>query len=934
MSNSRQSKHLQELIRRLVFNHQSQKSQSQSQFNFINDSNFQSNLIQKSNKILKNFNHQINLIDNLLLISNQIINYLENNSSFDPSASQQFTSLLTRLSPLSHPKNKPQTLQFLLALSSHLQSIQTYQNSNHYHASIENFHQNSSHHQSISSHSSQSSSSSSHKSKSSHHLPFKSKNTSNMPNQEHSSNHPHPNSLATKLQTYRRQHHLQQHLPEYLLLKDMIYLLQGIDGKYAYFKLSNSQEESWEEGGIGFNEPLNGQLITPPQRDLILKLTELGWLYKKIQNSISCPDSILGMVQQAFAFALKEELGLYYRAIAIIESHLSSCIETALTLKSLLLHLTPTVLRLRMSTALISATKDLKGGQMISVLHSYTDHGDPLVHLFTSNLLEKVSVPWFKILINWMWDGELVDPIEEFFIKLNVNYHQDDNHHHHHLHHDFINTDGWKVWQNKFGFRKEMVPSFIGEVFARKIFSTGKSLNFIKHSCGDDEWQKTKLELSQTSSKSTLHYKDITGLQKTIDSTYSIANQILFHIFFVKLKLLNHLNALKDYLLMGRGDFISLLIESLGPSLNKPANTLYRHNLTATLESAIRATSNETQLINRLDVRMLEFTSMELGWEVFMLEYKIERPLDVIMSSGSMEKYMKMFKMLWKIRRVEYALDLAWKVIMVDVNKSLKDCHGLINDFRRIRLVLSEMIHFIRQLKSYCQLEVIDCGWQEFKKKLIMNHGLINFDDNVNNNDEMDSDGNNGLGNICDLDSLIESHSNYLERLITKGMLLSTKSGKENTCLLLVEECFKIILEFKALIDNLYNYGLTKTFYHNATRSKSNKGLKGRNQDKVDNDDYDEECNQIEQDEDQEVDYDQMKKKRGMIKLDEELKLIREKIKKHSKLFTEIVLELISNLSTQHDSDMKFLAVRLNFSLYYMRVKNSSLIGSSNIKTK
>lgn len=114
------------------------------------------------------------------------------------------------------------------------------------------------------------------------------------------------------------------------------------------------------------------------------------------------------------------------------------------------------------------------------------------------------------------------------------------------------------------------------------------------------------------------------------------------------------------------------MIDSLGPSLNKPASSLYRHNLTATLESAIRATTNEGDLINRLDVRMLEFTAMDLGWDVFMLEYKCQRPLDVVMSRDAMEKYMKMFRMLWRMKRVEYALDLGWKVVIIGARGSAK----------------------------------------------------------------------------------------------------------------------------------------------------------------------------------------------------------------------------------------------------------------------
>lgn len=830
-------------------------------------------------------------IDHLSTIAHRITVYLQQDPSNPPDSAQRFTSLLTRLIPLPHPKQKSATLQFLLNLAPQ---------SNQYPPPSSISNQNL---PTILDHPSQKI------------IPSSSIPTPHLDHQPLPLPLPtpppppppltHPSSAAARLKRYRRQNAQQAQLPEHLLLRDMIYLLQGIDGRYAYFKQSNRDDESWEEGGIGFNEPNDGSFITLPQRDLILKLTELGWLYKKIESAIENPQSIDGIVQQAFAFALKEELGTYYRAIAIVESHLSSSSEINLTSKALLLHLSPTVLRLRMSAALISATKGIKGGPMISVLHSYTDHGDPVVHLFTSNLLEKVSVPWFKTLVSWMWDGELVDPMEEFFIQSNPAF--DLHHRRHHPDHldDQLNLgslDSWNVWQKKFSFRKEMIPSFISEAFARKIFSTGKSLNFIRHSCGDYEWHETRSQIYRASSKSSLHYKDITGLQRTIESTYSIATRRLFSIFFVKLKLLDHLKAVKDYLLLGRGDFISLLIESLGPSLNKPANTLYRHNLTATLESAIRSTTNETELINRLDVRMLEFNSLELGWDVFMLEYKTERPLDVVMSSTAMEKYMRMFRILWKMKRLEYVLDKAWKVVILGVKRSLTHSYELRTDFHRARLVISEMIHFIRQLQSYCHLEVIDCGWQEFERKLISEGG--------------------------DLDSLIEGHNVYLDRLVSKGMLLSTRSGKENTCLLIAEECFKVILAFKESIDALYTYGLSKSALQksihplpnsrSAPYSRRRRGRRGRGRRKAGGEEDSEEEEEWEEDDDDD-DYDEDHDSSF-----EQLESIRAQLFHQSKSFTESVLDLISSLSTQQDPDMKFLAVRLNFSLFYMRSKMTS----------
>lgn len=60
-----------------------------------------------------------------------------------------------------------------------------------------------------------------------------------------------------------------------------------------------------------------------------------------------------------------------------------------------------------------------------------------------------------------------------------------------------------------------------------------------------------------------LKYGDIAGLEQSIDMAHQIASRRLFEVFFDKFKLLDHLTALKNYLLLGHGDFADQLMETL-----------------------------------------------------------------------------------------------------------------------------------------------------------------------------------------------------------------------------------------------------------------------------------------------------------------------------------------------------------------------------------
>ena len=87
-------------------------------------------------------------------------------------------------------------------------------------------------------------------------------------------------------------------------------------------------------------------------------------------------------------------------------------------------------------------------------------------------ILEEIFQPIKNMIKHWMLEGELIDPKNEFFIKINYEVeHNDDQH-----------------WQQQFYIDHDMVPSFLDVTTAKKILITGKSVNFIRKSCHDENW--------------------------------------------------------------------------------------------------------------------------------------------------------------------------------------------------------------------------------------------------------------------------------------------------------------------------------------------------------------------------------------------------------------------------------------------------------------
>jgi hypothetical protein len=199
-------------------------------------------------------------------------------------------------------------------------------------------------------------------------------------------------------------------------------------------------------------------------------------------------------------------------------------------------------------------------------------------------------------------------------------------------------------------------------------------------------------------------------------------------------QLFEHLSALKKYLLLGQGDFIAILLESVASNLDRPANSQYRHHLTSALDHSIRnsnAQFESQEIIRRLDARMLELSHGEIGWDVFTLEYRMDSPLDVIVGPWAQKQYLKIFNFLWRIKRVEFSLGQIWGRCMTGSRGVLrfihqgsrKARHGGEEDelratWKRARGGLAAMVHFVGQLQYYILFEVIESGWEKLKAEM------------------------------------------------------------------------------------------------------------------------------------------------------------------------------------------------------------------------
>ncbi|ESO86326.1 hypothetical protein LOTGIDRAFT_167139 [Lottia gigantea] len=531
------------------------------------------------------------------------------------------------------------------------------------------------------------------------------------------------------------------------LLKDLMYAFQGIEGRWIKFNTVKDGYRIDSQAGI-----------PKAVRQLVSKLAECGWLYNKTKTYVTSwsTDKAFGLVGQSFCAALHQELTEYYRFITVMEAQLQheqdagfeDSSNTGLTLRRLAVWTFDPLVRLKVLAALVDACKGKKGGALASAIYSYIQHGDPFVRSLIKHTLTMVFQPVYATLVRWIYDGELEDTYHEFFVASDPT----------------VNHD--RLWHDKYSLRKTMIPSCISTEQARRILLTGKSINFLRQVCQDRTSTAAETMFTQDSNN---------DFQDMIDLVYKETSQNLLTVLHTKYKFMDHLKAMRRYLLLGQGDFIRHLMDLLEEDLAKPASNLYLHNLTGILEMAIRATNaqyDDADTLKRLDVRLLEVSPGDTGWDVFSLDYHVDGPIRTVFTPESMILYLQVFNFLWRAKRMEYILAMIWKN-QISYAKYLKPIPELNKILHQCHILGAEMVHFIQQVQYYINFEVIECSWDILLTK---------------------------VAEAEDLDYIIAAHQEFQDTVIARCLL----DDKSRVILTQLRTIFDLIIQFQTAQSQFY----------------------------------------------------------------------------------------------------------------------------------
>eukprot|EP00826_Nyctotherus_ovalis_P045697 TRINITY_DN5083_c0_g2_i7.p1 TRINITY_DN5083_c0_g2~~TRINITY_DN5083_c0_g2_i7.p1 ORF type:complete len:820 (+),score=264.02 TRINITY_DN5083_c0_g2_i7:423-2882(+) len=514
---------------------------------------------------------------------------------------------------------------------------------------------------------------------------------------------------------------------EQYILQDLLYVMVGIEGTYIKRKDGDS--------GFAVESKLESPTCDSSLLYLTTKMLPLGTYYDRIQEYIRKRTHYeYGYICHSVCGSLQVIIKEYLLLLTQIDTLFT---QGGLTLQKLWFFLQPSIRLFSGLSTMLESIASYRGGNLLTMLYKQAiATSEPNLKKMLLFVIEKGLEQYVKILAQWIYEGTVEDPFEEFMIKENQEYGKES------IEKDL--TDNY--WKYRFVIREDMVPCFFAD-FAEKILITGKYLHVIRE-CRrtiDRPFDKGLLRFKLSDPafiENPGEYKEFIEL---INEAHEWSCKRILKLIFEEERLAEMLVSIKKYFFMEVGDLFSNFLESSQELLENPVKKILPEKLESIFEMAVRISSASNDPYKEdltcelssfsLSDQMFAFlnvkgaitsgvkslqgakpapssTSNLMGIEAFCLDFKVKWPLNIILSRRALTKYTLIFRRLFFCKSVEMQLENLWKLHQTTKELPLQSY------FMETYLLRNRMLHFCKNFLYYVMADVLEPKWHKFKAKL------------------------------------------------------------------------------------------------------------------------------------------------------------------------------------------------------------------------
>lgn len=531
-------------------------------------------------------------------------------------------------------------------------------------------------------------------------------------------------------------------IPDAELISDILFMWMGVERtKFLRYHPTTQQFEVF-----------NSQLGSVRQRHAVQALQDCGLLVMDIDRALShqvasragglSSSEAPSFLQQSLRAAVREQVYQYQLFVGTLRERASQ-----LTFADLVVAQKKVVPKLEAMSLLLSETAAAKGGELVTKMQTLVFQGSRRLGELMHQLYLQTITPLLQMAGEWMISGEVTDPFQEFFIKVNAS----------------VEVSSDMFWSHRFALEPQMLPvTLVAVEVAEDILRVGRNIVFLTRCCRAKSF---RMDPTIAARARQLTFE---SLPAVVADALAFTDRAVMMFVHETSMLTSVLHVVQDFILVGNGDFFEQLIGKLDPLLSKhvaqvQASIVAEHVHLALLEvvastyassssggsgrhqqsvmsqsslptatTAANGNSHNnhhafSELIGLVETEMIKVENQS-GWDCFALTLPLPSPLNNIYDSESKKAYRKLFKCLFAVKRAEVLLKGSWRhsvvldrLLVQQSRRHSPDDHDLAI-WKKVavdaHLLGLQCFHFVTNLWSYFVSEVSTAAWERLRKAI------------------------------------------------------------------------------------------------------------------------------------------------------------------------------------------------------------------------
>ncbi|GAB6032472.1 Gamma-tubulin complex component 4 [Chamberlinius hualienensis] len=401
---------------------------------------------------------------------------------------------------------------------------------------------------------------------------------------------------------------------------------------------------------------------------------------------------------------------------------------------------------IRLINDLIS--KEVYGCQILDVIYKHCSCGVLAVSKAMKLLLKVCNEVMIRQLNSFLIHGVIQDPYSEFFVQIC----ESDDHVLPPLKKgDTVIKSLDEHNQAKFHIKAEMVPSYINWKTTEIVLFVGETIHMFAINRDQFKDVITALQTKEEFFSKQLFQliatdePQFSDLEITIDCIRAFVAEHLWKLVVESSDLINHLQALKDMFLLGRGELFLDFLDKTDHLMSLPPSTSIEHDIKVEFQMAARSISLEddtcfqnfrlTVTKKKSRVKPLANPTFVIGngtvWDYITMEYSPPGILKLLFTSDILDKYNYVFRYLLHVKKVQLELQKCWATQMAGKHFAmsirqwhLRSCMAFIVDnlqyYLQVDVLESQFCNLLHKVNSTRDFEKIKVDHVSFINNIVM----------------------------------------------------------------------------------------------------------------------------------------------------------------------------------------------------------------------